>query len=556
MVEILFFVLCAVVLLRLRKVRREAATRAELAELTRHLREVERSLERLESAVARAAAREPPSVAAPAPPAAAVAPPPQEPAVKPREIREARTAPAAAPPSAPVPIPSFLPQREVSKAQPRRWADLEEQLGANWLNKIGTAAFVIGVALLLNYSMHYFGPKGKITLAYLLAAVLVVLGVIGERRDRYRIAARAVLGGGWAIVYFTTYAVHNVPAVRLVESPTLGFLLLFVVAAAMVAHSLRYNSELATGFAYLLGFASVAVSHMTLGTLVASAALVASLAVVLWRRRWYAVEPVAIAASYAVHWLWLRQIFAALGGHKPFPQFKASAALLTIYWLAWATSYFLREEREPTERRWLTASFLLNAGGYLAVLHYQSLYPQLRFWFLLPAGAVYLALSVLAQRVKRRQAFVLTTTMGAALVVAAIPLPLFGDAPRAAVAGGSGGISGGGLAAGRGAPAQAGLGRVGCSDGVRAVPGSFAASCAVAPAGPRHGLDAVCALGRVLPQRTAGAAPAARRGYGNGHSRVDFLVRRGHGLPAGRGVAGFALHVGGARLGRRGRRAQ
>ena len=47
-------------------------------------------------------------------------------------------------------------------AEPARsWADMEEKLGANWLNKIGTAAFVIGVALLLNYSMHLLEPAEK-----------------------------------------------------------------------------------------------------------------------------------------------------------------------------------------------------------------------------------------------------------------------------------------------------------------------------------------------------------------------------------------------------------
>src|SRR4029077_4850836 len=88
--------------------------------------------------------------------------------------------------------------------EPGRWADLEERLGANWLNKIGTAAFVIGVALLLNYSMHYLGPRGKIGLGYVLSAIFLAIGILCERRERYRIAGRAVLGGGWALAYFTT----------------------------------------------------------------------------------------------------------------------------------------------------------------------------------------------------------------------------------------------------------------------------------------------------------------------------------------------------------------
>jgi uncharacterized membrane protein len=315
---------------------------------------------------------------------------------------------------------SGVPRAE-EPSQKEKWTNLEEKLGANWLNKIGTAVFVIGVALFLSYSMRHLGPAGKIALGYTASAALLGFGLWGELHDRYRILSRAVLGGGWAIAYFTTYAMSNIRAVKLIDNASLGFLLLFVVAAAMVFHSLRYHSETTTGFAYLLAFASVAISRMSLGTLTASALLAASLAVVLWRRRWYNFEPLAIAATYGVHFLWLRQVFHALGGRKPFPEFGASAALLSVYWAVWMVSYFLREESDRRTTNLLTVSFLANATGYLLLLHYQSFHPEWRFWFLLVAGAVYTALAPLASRRARRRAFILTTTIGGAMIAAAFP---------------------------------------------------------------------------------------------------------------------------------------
>ncbi|MFY9732982.1 MAG: DUF2339 domain-containing protein [Candidatus Acidiferrales bacterium] len=303
----------------------------------------------------------------------------------------------------------------------RNWADMEETLGANWLNKIGTAAFVIGVALLLNYSMHYLGPVGKIVLGYALSAALLGIGIFGETKQRYRIATRAVLGGGWALAYFTTYALHNVQSVRLVESAGLGFALLFAVAVAMVAHSLRYDSELATGFAYLLAFVTVAISEIPMGGLVASALLAASLVVILRGRRWFVVEPLAIIATYAVHWMWLDQVYEKMGAYRPFPEFPMSLALLTAYWAIYLTSYFLREDKTQRESNLLTASFLLNAAGYLALLHHQSFHPEWRFWFLLAAGAVYLGVSAYSQRSGRRLGFILASTLGAAMMIAAVP---------------------------------------------------------------------------------------------------------------------------------------
>jgi hypothetical protein len=280
------------------------------------------------------------------------------------------------------------------KPEPGRWADLEERLGANWLNKIGTAAFVIGVALLLNYSMHYLGPRGKIGLGYALSAVFLMAGIVGEKKERYRVASRAVLGGGWALAYFTTYALHNIAAVRLVANPVLGFALLFTVAVVMVVHSLRYHSEVTTGFAFLLAFASVAVSTIPVGALVASALLAASLVLILRARRWYALEPFAIAATYMVHQLWINQIYKEIGGHKPFAEFPISVALLSIYWLIYLISYFLRSEAGTPQRQMLTASFLVNACGYLMVLHYQAFHPEWRFWFLLVAVAISLHFSL------------------------------------------------------------------------------------------------------------------------------------------------------------------
>ena len=106
--------------------------------------------------------------------------------------------------------------------------------------------------------MHYLGPAGKIALGYALSAMLLGIGVFGESKERYRIAGRAVLGGGWALAYFTTYAMHNIAAVRLITSAAWGFAFLFAVAVGMVAHSLRYRSEITTGFAYLLAFVTVA----------------------------------------------------------------------------------------------------------------------------------------------------------------------------------------------------------------------------------------------------------------------------------------------------------
>jgi hypothetical protein len=418
-------------LARTRKLKRESATKDEVAYLTQRVFGLEQSVEKLRKALE-------------ATPASGVAAKPAQPPTAPAPPPKLTIVPAPAPPTTPPAIitplkpslepkpvtPAFVaatqaktaPQFETVEAPPKRdWTDIEEKLGANWLNKIGVAVLILGGAFLANYAMQTLGPAGKAALLYVLAAALIGLGVFGEKKEKYRVGARGVLGGGWALAYFTTYAVHNVEAVQLIKSPAVGFGLLFAVAAAMVWHSLRYNSQVVTGFAYMLAFASVAVSRITMGTLVSSAVLAASLVAVLARRKWYVLELPAIAATYGVHWFFLWRTYEYIGGQKKFPDYSASVALLIAYWVIFTVSHFLRDDKEPAQRLTLTGAFLLNVAGFLAVMRYQSFYPQWRFWFLLGVGVVYLALAALSRRMGRRLGFVLTSTLGAALVVVAIP---------------------------------------------------------------------------------------------------------------------------------------
>ena len=43
---------------------------------------------------------------------------------------------------------------------------------------------------------------------------LLGAGLHFEKREAYRVLARAGIGGGWALLYFTTYAMHRVEAAR------------------------------------------------------------------------------------------------------------------------------------------------------------------------------------------------------------------------------------------------------------------------------------------------------------------------------------------------------
>jgi hypothetical protein len=309
----------------------------------------------------------------------------------------------------------------------RKSSELEEKLGTNWLNKIGIVALVIGIALFLAYKFPTLSNPEKVGLGYFVSFAILGLGVYLERKDLYRIFARALIGGGWALVFFTTYAMHFVKYTQVINTEWVDLVLLFAVAWMMVAHTLRYNSQVVTGLAFLLGFTTVAISENTVYCLSAGAILAIGLVAIVHKRSWFELEVFGLIASYLNHYVWLRTVIEPMGGHKHmFPEFMPSALLLCLYWAIYRWSYLARRIQRDAQEHVSTLAALLNTCSLLILFKYQSVRPQLAFYALLVLGAVELTLGQLPVTRRRRTAVVILSTIGTILLVAAIPFKYSG----------------------------------------------------------------------------------------------------------------------------------
>lgn len=221
------------------------------------------------------------SATMPVPAAPPVAPPILEPVAV--LVTPAAPIPEAAPASEPVIKPVAPPPLPPPLPVPRDW---EALIGGNWLNKLGVLIVVVGIALFVGYSLTQMGPAGRVAIGLATGVALLATGLGLERRPGYDIFARGLTAGGWAVIYFTAYAVHAIPAARVVENPLLGFVLLLSAAATLVVFSLRYGSETVTGVAYFAAFAALLLAPRTDLTLPASIPLAASLLFVAWRWNW------------------------------------------------------------------------------------------------------------------------------------------------------------------------------------------------------------------------------------------------------------------------------
>ncbi|HTW81835.1 MAG TPA: DUF2339 domain-containing protein [Terracidiphilus sp.] len=365
--------------------------------------------------------------------------------VKEKEVAPAATAPAeqlrAAPrPDVPPaiaarlspPIPSFAAYepavpRESIFHRLKMNLPLEQFLGMNLFAKIGIVLLVLGLALLGRIALIAMGPGMRVALIYLIAAAMLGGGIWLECRERYRLLGRTGIGGGWALLFFTTYAMHHVAPMTVISSNTLDCILMLIVAVAMVAHTLRYRSQLVTGLAFLLGFSTVALSQDTVYALVAGVILALGIAVIALRMSWFELEIFGILASYANHFYWLYRLYPNGTASHAFPEFWPSAIILVLYWAIFRISYVARRVASPRQESFSTVAALANTMLLLAVMKFQSTHPELAFYALLGIGGLEFIFGQLPLTRRRQAAFTLLTVVGTLLIFAAVPFKFSGN---------------------------------------------------------------------------------------------------------------------------------
>jgi hypothetical protein len=290
-------------------------------------------------------------------------------------------------------------------------AALETTLGTYWLSRIGIVSLITGTALLI---VTYFGALGailRVALGYATAAALAWIGWRVARR--HETFGRVIFGGGLAIAYFVTYALHFVPAMRIIDSEPLGVVLVAaaIVGIVVVAHRLR--SETVAGIALYLGLHTGLLTDVTALSLVCTTLLAAGAGFFLAANRWVIVPISTVAAVYATH------ASLALGaGIAP----ALGVGFASVDFALFAIAALLRPDLP-------VRSLVLLAGldwiGVLALgshaLHTVS--SDALFAFLCALAATHVLLAAIARWRKAPRAFV-GFLLGLGLATAALALPV------------------------------------------------------------------------------------------------------------------------------------
>lgn len=363
----------------------------------------------------------PPPIVPPAAPPKTIPPPiaPHPPVVPatPPQTAAARISPPPliSPLRTPAPQPTLQQRMKGVSA-------IEETLGTNWFAKLGVIMTVIGLALLGKLALQNLGPSGKAFILFVVSLGMLAGGIFVEKRERYQLFGRIAIGGGWALLFFCTFAIHYVPAMHVLDSGVLDSVFMLAVPIAMGAHTLRYKSQFVTGLAFLLGYTTVALSQDTVYSLSAGVMLAIGLVLIVRKMAWYELEVFGILSSYLNHLYWLYGILGIQDAHgRVFPEYQASLALLFFYWLTFRVSYIARDIKTDFEEHISTVSAILNTLLLLGLMKFQSVQPELAYIALLAIGALEFSFAQLPITRRRRRAFVLLSIMGAALMLAAVP---------------------------------------------------------------------------------------------------------------------------------------
>lgn len=392
--------------------------RLACASLTRTLEDCEWRLERLET---RRSMAQPPAVPVTEPsPEPCPAPPlptlavelPSPPADEPR-APVPEPAPLVAPPPVlpPPPEPSPLPDTPLEQLR-KSSGGWEALIGGSLLNKLGALVLVIGVALFLSYSWAHLGPAGRASTALTVSACLLAAGVLLEQRERYRAFSRGILAAGWASLYLTSYAVHALPAARVIHSPFAGVLLMVAVACAMVWHSVRYRVQSLTALTSGCVFAALALSDLS--TFVSLALIVLAVSLLFLARR-FAWDGLALFASGATYVTFLTRPDSGAA-------LLAIQAMLLVYWVLFESFDWLRIHAGRTAAGWPDLSFAVNAafGLVASAALWHRLAPEDMWVFCSLAAGCYLISTCVRLALEDTRTSAYSLTLAAVLAGSAI----------------------------------------------------------------------------------------------------------------------------------------
>jgi hypothetical protein len=280
----------------------------------------------------------------------------------------------------------------------------EFQFG-RWLTRMGALFGVIALALIfaLPKVQALLGHAGLLALSAGASIVVVILGDRLERKGPASlIFGRTLAAMALAWLYLTAYAAYYYEPLRVIDSPLLDGLLLFIWSLYVLLLAERKQSQFLGVFAITLAYLGTAINPVGLFTMAADLLLAATAVVFLLRNDWSALPTFSMVGTY---FALLRRLIVDENGEivldtRSTLHFWPHAIYLMGAWLIFTTASLLTTA--PTFRGGKRLAFLsLNNGafaGLMALAAYVAGYGSSAVgWTLIDTGVLFLFTSRFAE---------------------------------------------------------------------------------------------------------------------------------------------------------------
>ncbi len=308
---------------------------------------------------------------------------------------------------------------------PVRWVR-DYFMNGNLVVRVGIIVLFFGVAFLLKFAADRHMLPVELRLAGVAAGGAALL-IIGWRlRERQRMYALALQGGGVGLLYFTVFAALRLYALL---PPTVCFALLVAIAGLSAFLAIGQNSVALAALGATGGFLAPVLASTGQGNHVVLfsyyALLDAGIVAIAWFKAWRTLNLLAFAFTYGIGTGWgvLRYSPENFATTEPF------LLLFFVMFLAVAVLFALR--RPPKLHDYVDGTLVFGTPVFTMVLQaglvhgreYALAFSALGF------GAVYLAMAALIWRRRGEELRLLAEAflaLGVAFITLAVPLALNG----------------------------------------------------------------------------------------------------------------------------------
>lgn len=221
-------------------------------------------------------------------------------------------------------------------------SSFEEAMGFTWFSRVGIVALVLGMVFFLKYAFDndLINHFTRIMIGIIMGVGLMFAGELTAKNVKYRQWAKKLVGGGFAITYFSAFAAYNFLEYREAIGITLSqdIILLSIITIAGTILGLKDDSKTFVSFAFFLGYLNAFLGiqgQSQILPIIYCLFLTVLLITVSVYKQWHTLGIGGIVATYLLFAAWFSETN---------PSFLMSAIFLCSYYIAFTIQSFLFKE--------------------------------------------------------------------------------------------------------------------------------------------------------------------------------------------------------------------